>query len=363
MRKLAAVFAAAFLLVGCSNQGPTSPEPKGEDPELSGVPVVRLLASDGQLHDLFGYSVSLDGDRAVVGAPGDDDQGARSGSAYVFVLSGGSWSEEAKLLASDGQRDADFGRSVSLDGDRVVVGAPGDDVRGLDQAGSAYVFVLSGGSWSEEVKLTASDGEAADGFGRSVSLDGGRVVVGTPGDDDKGVRSGSAYVFVLSGGSWSEEVKLTASDGEDSDDFGRSVSLDGDRVVVGTPGDDDKGTASGSAYVFVRIGGSWSEEMKLTASDGANEDDFGGSVSVNGDRAVVGAPGDDDKGTASGSAYVFVRIGGSWSEEVKLTASDGANDDHFGRSVSVNGDRAVVGAPQSVFTEKDAAGSAYVFDI
>jgi hypothetical protein len=185
--------------------------------------------------------VSISGDRVVVGAPYDDD----AGSAYVFSYDGDAWDQEVKLTASDPDREPGdlFGSSVSISDERVVVGAYGDD----NDSGSAYVFSYDGSAWDQEAKLTADDREAWDSFGYSVSISDERVVVGAYGDDND---SGSAYVFSYDGSAWVEEAKLTASDGAEGDLFGFSVSISGDRVVVGSPFDEDAGTASGSAYVF-----------------------------------------------------------------------------------------------------------------
>ena len=271
----------------------------------SWLEVAELTASDGTADDYFGYSVSLAGDLTLLGAFGDD---GLSGSAYVFERQGdGSWLEVDKLTASDGAADDWFGRSVSLSGDRALVGARYDDDLGED-SGSAYVFERQrDGSWLETAKLTASDGDADDRLGTSVSLSGDRALVGANFDDDLGMSSGSAYVFERQGdGSWPEVAKLTASDGTFEDFFGRSVSLLDDRALVGATSDDDMGEGSGSAYVFLRQGdGSWIEIGKLTASDGDVNDFFGVSVSLSGDQALVGAFWDEDLGTRSGSAYVY----------------------------------------------------------
>jgi hypothetical protein len=310
----------------------------------------KLLASDGAAYDYFGCSVSLDGDTAVIGADGDDDLGSASGSAYVFTRTGTSWTQQAKLLASDGEAGDKFGRSVSLDGDTVVIGAYSDD----SYRGSAYVFTRSGTTWMQQAKLTASDGEADGFFGISVSLDGDTVVIGAYRDD---LYRGSAYIFTRTGTSWAQQAKLLASDGSAGDWFGVSVSVDGDTAVIGAYKDDDLGDASGSAYVFTRTGTSWTQQAKLLASDGAADDEFGWSVSLDGDTAVIGADGDDDLGSASGSAYVFTRSGTTWTQQAKLTASDGEADDWFGWSVSLDGDTVVIIAAG----DDSWRGSAYVF--
>ena len=328
-------------------------------PALAGTAIIetKLTADDAAEGDYFGFSVSVSGDHALVGAWGDDDAGPLSGSAYVFERdAGGSWSQVAKLTASDAAESDFFGRSVSVSGDRTLVGAYfRDDDAGLE-SGSAYVFERDvGGSWSQVAKLTADDAAADDRFGYSVSVSGDRALVGAGWDDDGGLDSGSAYVFERdAGGSWSQVAKLTADDAAADDRFGYSVSVSGDRALVGAGWDDDGGLDSGSAYVFERDGGgTWSQVAKLTADDAAASR-FGVSVSVDGDDALVGA---------TGSAYVFERdAGGSWSQIAKLTADDAAAGDYFGRSVSVSRDRALVGADWDG-DAGDRSGSAYVFEL
>jgi hypothetical protein len=321
------------------------------------VQEAKLTASDGAEGDLFGWSVSLSDNRALIGAYRDDDNGSNSGSAYVFELSGSTWTETAKLTASDGAAGDNFGWSVSLSGDRALIGAPFDDDGGL-----AYVFELSGSIWTETAKLTASDGTASDYFGYSVSLSDNRALVGSIGDDDNGDSSGSSYVFEPSGSTWTQTAKLTASDGAAGDNFGWSVSLSGDRALIGAPFDDDNGSNSGSAYVFELSGSMWAETAKLTASDGAAGDIFGSSVSLSDDRALAGARNDADNGSNSGSAYVFDLSGSTWTQTAKLTASDGTMSDYFGDSVSLSGDRALVGAREGNVNGSNS-GSAYVFEL
>ena len=255
------------------------------------VPEFKLTADDGASWDRFGSSVSISGDRVVVGAFGDN---SGSGSAYVFSYNGSTWTQEAKLTASDAAAGDYFGYAVSISGDRVVVGAYGDDIG----SGSAYVFSYDGSTWTQETKLTASDAAGMDYFGWSVSISGDRVVVGAFADDP----AGSAYVFSYDGNGWTQEAKLTASDAADGDDFGQSVSISGYTVVVGVSAAD---TGSGSAYVFRYDGSDWAEETKLTASDAAAYDHFGYAVSISGDRVVAAALGDDDGGADTGAAYVF----------------------------------------------------------
>jgi len=319
----------------------------------------KLLASDGAANNRFGYSVSISGDYAIVGAVYDDDKGSNSGSAYIFKRDGTAWVQQQKLLASDGAASDYFGYSVSISGDLAIVGAFGDDDKGID-SGSAYIFKRDGTGWSQQTKLLASDGAANDWFGYSVSISGDLAIVGAHRDDDKENNSGSAYIFKRDGTAWVQQQKLTASDGAARDWFGWSVSISGDKIIVGAYGDDDKGAKSGSAYIFRWDGTSWSQQQKLLPLDGAAEDYFGCSVSISGDLAIVGAEGDDDEGSDSGSAYIFKWDGTAWSQQQKLTASDGAAGDYFGYSVSISGDLAIVGAAYDD-DKGDYSGSAYIF--
>ncbi len=213
---------------------------------------------------------------------------------------------EQKLTASDAASGDQFGHTVSVSGEYAVVGAVNDN----SGEGSAYIFVRSGTTWTQNQRLTASDASAGHKFGSSVSVSGDYAVVGAYGDNS---REGSAYVFVHSGSAWTQQQKLTASDAASGDQFGYSVSVSGDYVVVGASVDGPAGSTRESAYVFVRSGTTWTQQQKLAASDAAWSDYFGFSVSVSGDYAVVGAWGDN-------SAYIFVRSGTAWTQQQKLTA-------------------------------------------
>jgi hypothetical protein len=332
----------------------------------------KLLASDGAANDYFGGSVSISGDVAVVGVAEDDDNGLASGSAYMFRWNPGppgSWIQEQKLLPSDGAAGDLFGNSVSLSGEVVLIGAFQDGDNG-PYTGSAYVFRWNGSSWVQEQKLLASDGSSNRWFGYSVSVSGNVGFVGVA-QEYGGAGFTSVYVFRWNGSSWVEEQKLLASDEAQYDLFGSALSVSGDVAVLGARWDDDNGTDSGSAYVFrynpeLPVGSRWVEEQKLLASDGAAGDDFGASVSVSGDVAVVGAALHDHKGVDAGSAYVFRYdpsqsiCGRKWCEEQELLPLDGAAGDVFGWVVSVSGDVAVVGAGYDD-DNGDLSGSAYVF--
>ncbi|HNO79021.1 MAG TPA: FG-GAP repeat protein [Phycisphaerae bacterium] len=314
----------------------------------------------------FGRSVAIQGDIAAVGATGDDEACGGSvmcnaGAVHVYERDGASWSQQAKILASDGASNDSFGTSISLSGDTLIVGSAGDDDMG-GQSGSAYVYTRSGGVWTEQAKLTADDGAANDYFGASVSIDGDTAVVGAYFDDDDGDASGSAYVFTRTGGIWTQQGKLTADDAAGGDEFGLTVSVYGDTAVVGAHRDDDAGPESGSAYVFTRTGGVWTQQQKLTSDDASAGDEFGLSVSIRENTIAVGAHHDDVACAAcnSGSAYVFVNTGGVWSQEDKLIPPDAAADDEFGYTIAVNGDTVIVGARLDDDPSADS-GSAYVF--
>lgn len=328
-------------------------------PQSTVLQQAKLTAADGGPGDIFGLSVSISGNTANVGAPNTDGAGQNSGSTYVFVRTGTTWMQQTELVAADAADGDNFGGSVSLDGDTAIVGALRDDDAG-SESGSAYVFVRSGSTWSQQVKLTASDAAAGERFGVSVDVQGDTAIIGADLDTGAVAASGSAYVFTRTGSVWSQQAKVGASDAASADYFGVSVAIHGTTAVVGAWLDDDAGSASGSAYVFIQNGTVWSQQAKLTASDAASLDIFGYSGSVEGGTAIVGASWTDSAGTNSGSAYVFSGNGTVWSQQAKLTASDAASGDSFGYSVSMDNGTAIVGS----YGDGDngtESGSAYIF--
>lgn len=322
----------------------------------------KLTAADGAPGDLFGSamasSVAPSGRTAVIAAHGDDDGGDWAGAAYIFHDDGTGWTEQAKLTASDGVLKDFFGSSVSISGDTIVVGSFFSDAPG-SHSGSAYVYQRTGTTWTEEQKLVAADGAAGDLFGTSVAISGDALVVGARDHDVMAPNSGAAYVFRFDGTSWTQEAELSASDGATNDFLGVRVAIDGDVVVAGAQTADAGRHDSGAAYVFRFDGTSWTQEAKLTASDGKAGDQFGNSVGISGDTVVVAAA-RAGRGVDRGAAYVFRFDGTSWSQEAKLTASDPKNKDLFGWSVGISGDQIVVGAIKGDGGERDA-GAAYVF--
>ena len=377
----------------------------------------KLQANDRASGDNFGHSVSVDGNTIIVGAPEEDTGGGNAGAAYIFTRSGTRWSQQAKLQASDKASGDNFGYSVAIDGNTVIVGAPEEDTGGSD-AGAAYIFTRSGTRWSQQAKLQASDKASGDNFGYSVAIDGSRIIVGAPEEDTGGSGAGAAYIFTRIGTgtstrwnqdtkiqasdkasgdnfgeavaiaertvvvgaylrgngaayifnyawfSWSQQAKLLASDGEWKDYFGGAVAIDGNTVIVGAAGEDTGGGGAGAAYIFTRSGTSWSQQAKIQASDRRSRNGFGYSVSVDGNTIIVGAPRDqgDGGGNASdaGAAYIFTRSGTRWSQQIKLQADDRDNDDDFGTSVSIDGNTVIIGAPGEN-TGGRKAGSAYPF--
>lgn len=314
--------------------------------DIDGNNEVIITSSDNVSGDDFGRSLSVGSNRIVVGATGDDDNGSSSGSVYVFNLDG---TGQIKITASDGVADDQFGRSVDIDDTtgKIVIGSHLDDDNG-DISGSIYVYNIDG---SGEVKITASDGNIGDTFGRAVAIGNGKVAAGSPNDDQTASNTGTVYVFDQDG---SNEFTITASDNTGSTTnrkFGEALAIGGNRIVVGAPGDNNE---QGAVYVYNMDG---TGEVIITASDGAATDRFGSSVTVTDDYVIVGAWGDDDDGSSSGSAYLYNLDG---TGEIKLTASDAQSGDRFGFGVAADGGVAVIGAP---YEDEDgsSAGAIYRF--
>jgi hypothetical protein len=327
--------------------------------ELPALQNFTLTASDGANSDDFGTSVAIDGNTIVVGAPRSANR--LIGEAYVFVKSGSSWknmTQTATLTASDGAEGNYFGAAVAIGGNTVVVGSPAATVNGNFAQGETYVFVRPSKGWTnmtETAILLASDGGPECTFGSGVGISGGTVVVGAPGSGNTGLP-GSAYIFVQPPGGWvnaTEAAELTASNGVDDGELGFSVSIISDTVLVGAVSQDGD---VGSAYVFVEPSGGWinmTETAELTASDGQEGAGFGASVSLNGNTAVVGAPGE-----GRGAVYVFVEPANGWSSMTETAELEVAGGNEVGISVAIVEQAVVVGAP---FSNPVHQGAAYVF--
>ncbi|HEY8474383.1 MAG TPA: hypothetical protein VIL37_17345, partial [Natronosporangium sp.] len=308
----------------------------------------KLVASDGGQFDQFGISVALDGDTALIGTAGE--------AAYVFTRTGSSWTEQAKLTVAESM--SGFGIDVALASDTALVGAREADVDGRINQGAAYVFVRDGDSWTQQAKLVASDGAAFDVFGDAIALTGNTAVVGAAFADPGGRDgAGAAWVFTRAGDSWTERAKLVAGDSAAGDWFGSAVAVAGDTVLVGATLDDG---GRGAAYAFTRTGDSWTEQAKLVASDGAAGDGFGNAIALRGNAALIGAWFDDG---GIGSAYAFVRDGGSWAEQARLVADGRAAADQFGNAVAIDGDTGVVGAWLTDVAGNSDQGVAHVYQL
>jgi hypothetical protein len=331
----------------------------------SWIQTQKVRASDPASSQQFGYSVAIDGDVAVVGAPIDDTVAFQSGAAYVFRRVGGTWIEEQKLKANDATVGAAIGTAVGVLGDTVFIGAEYDDQRGWN-AGAAYVFERTGGTWIQTQKVFSSDPDDGDAFGSSLSVSGVRALIGAPTDDAAAPSSnrGAAYIFEKSAGVWIQQQKLTASDAGDNDYMGSSVSLDDTTALVSAHAHSGPPIHAGAAYVFEHQQGAWVQTQELTAGDASLGDAFGVSVALSGDTVVIGAHTDGDQGIGSGSAYSFQRVGSVWLQTGKLLPLDGSTNTLFGLRSALSGQTAVFSSP----ADDDAcpgtpcfSGSAYVF--
>ena len=311
-------------LTACDSGAPEPPGP----PEPTGPLLEAELAPADP--EATGYTISLSGDRALLGAPYSGD-----GAAYVFVRSRAGWVQEARLT-HDGSR-GNFGASVSLSGDRALVSDPGER-----EGPVAYVYARTGDGWVREATLDPGLPRTSQ-FGTSVSLSGDRALVGAWWDHPQGLGSGAAYVFVRSETGWTQEAVLTSENRRWHDYFGRAVSLSGDRALIGAPNRRRSGGAEGAVFAFARTGGEWVQEAELAVDLPGEYDEFGTAVSLSGDRALVGAQFINAEGTTEpvmpGAAYVFTRTGNGWSQEAELTV-DGAYLDE--QEVSLSGEQALV---------------------
>jgi hypothetical protein len=338
----------------------------------SWVQEAMLKAETPSAFHEFGLHVALDGDTLAVGEPGNASVTASPGSIHVFRRVGSSWAREARLEAEMPRIDSELGLRLALSGDALVAGAHLES-----EGGSAYVFRRTGGAWMQEARLQASNLGAGDGFGYSVAIDGDVIVVGarhedsaatgvdSDGSDDAAADSGAAYVFRRSGGSWSQEAYLKASDTGAGDRFGYRVDVSGDLVVVGAPCEDEETVPpgsngdpvckesvpggseirnSGAVYVFGHDGQSWSQRARLKASNLEAYAHFGHGVAVRDRLVAVGSPDEDGGVSGSGAVYLFECAPACGTPE-RLNAARPGDSDAFGFSVSLRVDGLAVGAP------------------
>ncbi|MDA8745878.1 pre-peptidase C-terminal domain-containing protein [Rubripirellula amarantea] len=322
----------------------------------------------------FGWSVAIDGDTVVVSAQYDRDIGFRSGAAYVFGRHEGgvdNWGRVTKIVGTDTVKRDLFGRSVDISGDTIVVGASTADPVG-SVSGAAYVFDRDQGgidNWGQVKKLIGSTQAFGDRLGQSVSIDTDLIAVGAFRHDGVGTDTGAVYVFARDQGgvsNWGEVKAIEAADASASDHFGFSVSIDGTTVAVGSPLDDEGGSNQlGSVYLFAQDQGgadNWGQVTKLLAGDGNAGDRFATSIALRGNHLVAGAPQADGGGSASGRAYLFENVGGTWDQTRVLVNDAVTTADQYGIGVGLSGDVAVVG---SWLDNRSAnnSGAAYVFDL
>jgi hypothetical protein len=341
----------------------------------------ELTAADSANDDVFGYSVAVSGNTAIIGAAGKTiGSNVGQGAAYVFTCSGTpcTWRQQQELTASDGARDDEFGNTVAVSGNTAIIGAWGKNSLYLPEApetavapqGAAYVFTCSGTpcTWTQRQELTASDGANGDVFGYSVAVSGETAIIGAIGNNSS---HGSAYVFTCSGNlcTWTQRQQLTASDAAGGDVFGTRVAVSGNTAVIGAPGKTiGNNSLQGAAYVFACSGipCTWTQQQELTASNGASGDVFGTRVAVSGNTVVI------SNNSSLGAAYVFTCSGTpcTWKvrhwwpfssrkqQQQELTGADRAPGDEFGYSVAVSGSTVIIGAAY----KNSYQGAAYVFD-
>lgn len=308
----------------------------------------------------FGWTIAMGDGIAVIGAPEDSSFGSRAGAVYIYKSTSSGWVFQSILTSSDIESSDLFGETVAISDGTILIGAPGDDDHG-SRSGSAYIFDFDGTNWNQTTKLTASDAGGTDAFGSALAIVGSTAVIGATRNDELGTNAGAAYIFELDAGTWSESARLLASDGEAYDAFGVSIAVTDTFVVVGAAEDDDLGNSSGSIYVFTSDGTQWSEQSKITPIDGAASDFFGESIAASGSRIIAGAYWDDDAGSNSGSAYIYeYDAKGGWNQQAKLIAPDGNTQDQFGIAVSISGDTVIIGANRDDVIGSDT-GSAYMF--
>jgi len=357
--------------------------------------IVKVCAGDRAANDTYSYSIAISGDYAVVGAPDEDEDAsggatlAGAGSAYILYNNAGTWTQVQKICASDRAASDNFGRSVDIDGDYIIVGAYNEDENAtgsgtLVSSGSAYIFHNTAGTWSQVQKICASDRAANDFFGFSVSISGNYAIVGAQQEDEDAAgantmsMAGSAYIFLNTAGTWAQVQKIVANDRAAADSYGYSVSISGDYAIVGAYQEDENAAGganlpeAGSSYIYYNNAGTWIHDQKIVPPSRATQDYFGYAVDISGDYLIVGAYNEDEDASeantmvAAGSAYIFYNNAGTWTIANKLVASDRLAADRFGYAVAICNDYALVGA---YYEDEDAAGSntfsgagsAYVF--
>ncbi|MEX0937630.1 MAG: hypothetical protein WDZ59_07195 [Pirellulales bacterium] len=319
----------------------------------------RLTAESPSPSGNFGGAVAVSQHVAAIGAPRDGSAAFGAGSVTVLSRSGDTWLPGDAILPEVPQGGASFGHALDLSGDRIIVGAPYENLSGaccIDQ-GAAYIFERTGGGWAQVARLTAQEPVDRENFGISVALEGNLALVGAWENDSSGGGSGAAYLFQRNLEGWQQVAQLLPDDPAPFDQFGVSVDLDGARAIVGAWGNDDHGTNSGSAYIFGIEDASWQQQAKLLPELSTDGGRFGGDVALSRPYAVVGAAGDATAAPGAGAAYLFEEGAEAWSPLQTLTVDQPMATAGFGSAVSVDGDRVLVGLEHST-----GAGAAHLFE-
>jgi len=311
--------------------------------------------------DLFGSNVAMSGFNALIGSYGDDDDGVSSGSARFFRFDGNSWVDQGKFYSSDIAQEDFFGFRVAVSGNTALISSYGDDDAG-DFSGSVYVFERIGGVWTQVQKLVASDAATFDDFGFSLAIDGDYAVISSYLDDDFGNFSGSAYVFKRTAGVWTETQKLLPNAGAANQQFGFAVDIEGSQIIIGSRNDGTSVSFGGAAYIYERTGGTWAQTAKIKPSDNTANKVFGSAVSISQGIVLVGALGDNAGASSSGAAYVFEKVGVNWTQKAKLKTDTIVANEYFGYSVDNIGKKLIIGAYRGKNATFSANGSAFIFD-
>lgn len=337
--------------------------------QINGITVNKLLASDGLATDRLGTSASISGNIAAFGAPSYDSSGlSNNGAVYIYTFDGSSWQETAIITALNASDNDEFGRSISLDGNRLLVGAPYKTVNAVGNTGAAYIFDFDGTNWNQTEQLDMSSIATQvinANFGISVSLLGDKALVGAYKDNSSAIsNAGAAYVFSLQMGTWNTNpIQLLANDAAVDDKFGFSVSLNLNKALIGAFGHGGKG----ASYVFDKttVAGidSWPLSSQITDATGVANDLFGYSVSLDGQRAIIGAHQQDTGGSSAGAAFIYDynNTTSSWVKSYTLIASDAANFDNFGKAVDLSGNLAIVSAASKFSSNSVNNGKIYMY--
>ena len=336
-------------------------------PAFLALQQAELTGQNGTENDAFGFAVALSGNTALVGAPSKTVNGlSQAGAAYVFVRSGTTWTQQAELTAPDAAAGDQFGYSVALSGDTALVGADLKTVGAKARGGTAYVFVCSGTTWTQQAELPAPSPTTGGHFGWAVSLSGDRALIGAPGQTVRGLADvGAAYVFTRADTSWTRQADLAPYDNPPGDgvSFGASLALSGDTALIGAPAlHTAKNQIMGGAYVFVGSGATWLRQALLRNPHPATDGGFADALALDGNRALIGVP-DGAVGTYSdaGVAYVLVRSGTHWSRQARLSDPHPTQYDSFGGALALSRNRALIGAKLQSFGRKYFVGAGYLF--